>query len=445
MQEVKGVNVLRLGSNAEGIAIIDGKVAFIPFALPSEVVDVSLEKEYKKYNLYKLDNIVSFSKDRVKSICPYYSICGGCELQHLDYKKSLLYKEQNLASTIQKIAKIMVPVEPAIPSLQKYNYRNKCSFQVEKVNKKTIVGYFKKNSKNVINIEQCAIAKFEINECYSIIKDFIEDKNLGYDFYDGSGYIKHIVIRVLEKHYQITLVTKNENVPHILELVNILKESFNEFSLFLNINKQDNGEILSNNFKLVFGEPYITLTDFNIEYNVSPHSFNQINDYIKQQVYLDILKEIPSETIVIDAYSGSGLLSAILSEKATLVYGIEINKSASEDANRLANINYIDNLININGDCSIEVPKLISKLDKNKVSIVLDPARNGCDDRVLNAVCRSGANKVIYLSCNPATLARDLIILQEYYEIIKIQPYDMFPQTANLETLVVMERKNDRV
>lgn len=443
MQEVKGVNILRLGSNAEGVAIVDGKVAFIPFALPSEIVDVSLEKEYKKYNLYKLDKVLTQSDDRVKSICPYYSICGGCELQHLEYNKSLLYKEQNLASTIQKIAKIMVSIQPAIPSLQKYNYRNKCAFQVEKINNKTVVGYFKKNTKNVINIEECAIAKYEINECYAIIKKFIETKNLGYDFYDGSGFIKHIVIRVLEKHYQITLVSKNENVPYILELVNILKENFNEFSLFLNINKLDNGEILSNNFKLVFGEPYITLSDFNIEYNISPHSFNQINDYIKQCVYSDILKEVPANTIIIDAYSGSGLLSAILSEKASLVYGIEINKSASEDANRLAKANYIDNIVNINGDCALEVPRLINNLKNKNVSIILDPARNGCDEKVLQSVCKSGANKVIYLSCNPATLARDLIILQEYYEIIKIQPYDMFPQTSNLETLVIMEKKND--
>ena len=441
MQVTKDVSIIRMGSNAEGIAIINGKVAFIPFALPSEIVEVSLEKEFKKYNLFELKKITKKSDDRVISICPYYTSCGGCELQHLAYQKSLLYKEQNLASTIQKIAKIMVSVEPAISSLQKYNYRNKCAFSVEKVNNKTIVGYFKKGSKEVINIEQCAIAKYEINECYALIKRFVEDKNLGYDYYNGSGFIKHIVIRAVGDALQITIVSKSENVPYLLELVNLIKESFENFSLFLNVNKVDNSEIFSNNFKLVFGQPAIFAQEFGIEYSISPHSFLQINDYIKEQVYNQILSEINHNSVVVDAYSGSGLLTAIISKKARKVYGVEINKSASDDANRLVKLNGINNVLNINGDCAIELPKLVNKLVCDELNIVLDPARAGCDTRVLEAVCKSGARKLIYLSCNPSTLARDLIVLQNFYDIKKIQPYDMFPQTSNLETLVILERK----
>ena len=442
MQEYKNINILRLGNNAEGIAIIDEKIAFIPFALPNEIVDVTLTENHKKFNCFKLNKITKASEDRVINICPHYMNCGGCELQHLQYQKSLLFKEQNLASTIQKIAKIMLPINPAIPSLQKYNYRNKCSFPVCKTNNQTIVGYFKKGTKNIINIEQCAIAKNDINECYSIIKNFVIKNNLGYDYYDNSGYIKHIVIRSINDILQITLVSKSEKVPKLIELINELKDSFENFSLFININSVDNGEIFSSEFKLIFGETQIITNEFGINYGISPHSFIQINDHIKKLIYKEVINQIDANSIVVDAYSGSGLLTAIISSKADKVYGIEINKSASLDANKLIKLNNITNVENINGDCAIKLPSLINSLKGSKVNVVLDPARNGCDEKVLNAVCCNGINKLIYISCNPATLARDLIVLQNYYDIKLIQPYDMFPQTSNLETLVVMERKN---
>ncbi len=440
---VKRIEILRLGNNAEGVATINGKIAFIPFALPSENVDAKLMKENKSYSNYKLININKKSDSRVISICPYYEECGGCELQHLNYQKSLLFKEQNLQNNLNKIAKLVVGVKPAVPSLQKYNYRNKCSFPVSKINSKTFVGYYRRNSKEIVEVEECAIAKYEINEAYSFVKRFVEMNNLGYDYYSKSGYIKHIVIRVLNNHIQIVLVSKYESIPNLMELVNLLNENFQSYSLFINVNKIDNGEIFSDNFKLITGEPEIITCEFGIHYFVSPYSFLQINDYIKEKIYSDILNEISKDAVVIDAYSGSGLLSAIMAKKATKVFGIEINKSASLNANKLKEYNNISNLFNINGNCAVELPRLINKLktEYNNINIVVDPARNGCDENSLNSICESGANKLIYLSCNPSTLARDLIILSKCYNIISVQPYDMFPQTSNLETLVIMQKK----
>ena len=263
---------------------------------------------------------------------------------------------------------------------------------------------------------------------------------MGYDYYNNSGYIKHIVIRSINGNLQLVLVSKKENVPSLLDLVNLLKQNFKKFDLFLNINKNDRGEILSNNFKIIYGKNRVMVNSFNINYFISPYSFYQVNDEIRSLIYSDILKLISKNSVVIDAYSGSGLLSAIISKKAQFVYAIEINKSATENANELIGENNISNMENINGDCRVELPKLIKRIKCENLNIVLDPARSGCDQNALNAVCSSGAKRVIYLSCNPATLARDLLTLLQHYEIKLVQPFDMFPQTSNLETLVVLER-----
>jgi len=204
---------------------------------------------------------------------------------------------------------------------------------------------------------------------------------------------------------------------------------------------------MSDNFKLLYGEPVQSLTDFGIMYEISPYSFMQVNRDMQNIIYQEILDNIDKNAVVIDAYSGAGVLSAVISKKCEKVYGIEIVKDATKNANKLVELNKIENLKNINGDCSVELPKLVNKLKaqgEQNINIILDPPRKGVSKEVIQAIIKCQTNKIIYLSCNPATLARDLKDLAPNFKIKSIQPFDMFPQTRHIETLVVLEQKQSK-
>ncbi|HBB44644.1 MAG TPA: 23S rRNA (uracil(1939)-C(5))-methyltransferase RlmD, partial [Clostridiales bacterium] len=251
------------------------------------------------------------------------------------------------------------------------------------------------------------------------------------------------VARFVSDTLLVTVVINGNKLDDVNLLIDLLKQKFNKFGLNLNINKQKNNVILSNNFVEVYGENKITLSENGIAYSINNRSFLQINEEIKSEIYGKVFDEIEGG-IVIDAYSGAGLLSAMMSKHAKMVYGIEIVKPATELANQIKKQNGISNLQNINGDCSVELPKLVEHLkNESKISIVLDPPRKGCAAKVIGAVKDSKANKILYISCNPSTLARDLNMLVSNgdYTATLIQPYDMFPQTKHVETLAILSLK----
>lgn len=432
------LEIIDNGGLGEGIGKYNGNyVVFVPKTIIGEVVEVQIIKVTKSYAIGKLLKIIKYSKFRTEPTCHVYGKCGGCDLQHIEYNHQLDIKTNSVKSTLGRVLG-KLEVNPCIASTNIWAYRNKMILPVRKEG----IGFYANFSHRVIQITNCPLHASWNETLIKCVKEFIETYNISlYDDNSCKGILKHVVARYIDNSLLVTLVINANKLEQIDKFANILSTHFNNYGLYININKENNNVILTENIKYIAGIKLHIAEDFSIKHEVSPLSFLQVNREIQNLAYQQILDNIDNDSIVIDAFSGAGLLTAIMSKKCKHAYGIEIIKDATINADKLAISNNIENMTNINGDCAIELPKLIHSLKGNKVNIVLDPPRKGCDEKTLEAILTSLPTKIIYLSCNPATLARDLNKLCSKYKIDFIQPYDMFPQTKHVETLVSLSLK----
>ena len=333
--------------------------------------------------------------------------------------------------------------EPCVASENVYGYRNKIALPVVQGENGAVIGLYKVASHNIVEIDDCLIQKPFTKKLIAIFKEYFKNNNItGFNEETKSGQVKHIVARQIQNKMLITIVATTKNLPNLNTLYETLKNEFSEIGLNININNLNNNVILTNTFFHVAGFSELELTECGIKVNVNANSFYQVNDYIKTKIYERVCQLVGENGVVIDAYSGAGLLTAILSKSAKQVYGVEIVEAATKNANDLIKQNGITNVKNINGDCAKVVPELVNTL-KTNATVVLDPPRKGCDAKVLNAIVNSNAEKIIYVSCNPATLARDLgfILKSEKYVLTQVTPFDMFPQTKHVETVACLKLK----
>lgn len=431
--------IVRYGSNGEGISTVDGKVVFVPFACAGEKVLAKIIADKKSYYYAKLLRVLSESPDRVTPPCPLFYKCGGCDLQHINYAKTLEIKTDFVKDAFLKYAGFLPEVKDTVASPKEYRYRNKFAFPVA-VNKsgETVIGMYRKNSHDIIALDDCLLQSEKVKTIVSAFKEFMDENNLSaYDEKTKRGLIRHIVVRESGDSFILTVILTDEKFNDFSSLIQKLNLHFNHFGIIKNVNKLNNNVIFGNFNEKIYGLSKLEKTDFGITYPVSNTSFLQVNDEVKNFIYEAIIDFLKDSETVIDAYSGAGLLSSVIAKHAKTVYGIEIVKSATEDADRLKTLNNLDNLTNINGDCAKVLPKLAEKITGD-FAVVIDPPRKGVDEVVLSAVLSSKPSKIVYLSCNPATLARDVKILSAGYQVDYVQPFDMFPQTANVETLVVL-------
>ena len=422
-----------LGMNFEGVARLDNKVYFVPYALIGENVEAVIKEDKGKFAKGQLTKVNNSSSDRVVPLCPYFYDCGGCNVQHLNYGKQLEFKAKHIKETLNKVAGIDFDVNLTIGSQNTYFYRNKGAFPITNGE----IGMFKENTHDLISISQCFLMNDNITKALKIIRKYLKINNLkGFDFNKYCGDTKFAVIRSVNNQTLVCLVA-TKVLPNLEDLYIDLLNEIGEVGLYLNINTQKNSTILGNTYKHVNGIKYISIKELGISYNVDIASFLQINNEIKLKLYEKVLSEVEDE-IVIDAYAGAGLLSAIVSKKAKKVYSVEIVPNASRNAKSLVKSNNIINMEVINGDCSKVLPKLQKEINK-EFTLILDPAHIGCDKNVINVA--KNANKIIYISCNPIALSKDLKELVKTHNINYIQPYDMFPQTKHVETLVSLIKK----
>ena len=438
------VDILELGVNGEGIAKAEGVVVFVPFALPNERVRIKIINTKSSYYIGKILEIITPSEYRINSPCLVFKKCGGCSLQHLEYFKQLEFKTQLVKNNFLRIANLDINVNNCIASKNIYGYRNKIQMPVGVENESLIVGMYRPNSHSIVATNTCLLQDEESNKIISLTNNFLIKNNIsGYNELTHTGLVRHIVARTLNNQILITLVINGQELPKINEYINILQQNYSNFGLYININTQRNNVILGNKFVYITGLKCLENTEFDIKYTIYPQSFMQINNYIKNEIYSYVLNFVKQNNfdVVIDAYSGAGLLSAMLTKVTKQVYGIEIIEKAVESANILKSYNNINNLTNICGDCSIELPKLVESKKFSNFAVVLDPPRKGCDEKVLNAIAMSKPTDIIYISCNSATLARDVKLLTNNgYNITYVQPYDMFPQTPHVETVCVLSK-----
>ena len=449
-----------LGSNGEGIIKHEGVTFFVPACLPGEKVRFKILKIKGNIGYGKVEEIITPAEERVRPKCPAFLRCGGCRLQHLDYAEQLQLKGNMVKECLRKIGGIDWAVPQAIRSDFEYGYRNKLQLPigVDK-NGDDVIGFYAERSHRIIPIDSCAIHPDWATELISILKSYMREIGVhGYDEIKKIGVLRHIVAREIAGNFIFTLVAVKREVKGLDRLISLLQSKFNSFSLYLNYNDKDTNVIFGEEFRLIYGPETFSATEHGISYEAGPVTFLQVNENVRTKLYQTALKTVvcDGDEVVVDAYSGGGLLTAMIAKRAKRVYGIELERESVACANKLKEKNKLENMQNICGYVEQELKGVLEKEKGEKLRLILDPPRAGIARSVVMALIESGIEKLTIISCNPSTLARDLGLLtgtlverdgelvkgdgNGAYEIISIQPYDMFPQTKHVETLVVLSR-----
>jgi 23S rRNA (uracil1939-C5)-methyltransferase len=443
------VTIDNLDSEGRGIGRCDGWAVFVPEALPGEQVQARVDLVKKNFLTAQCLHIENPAQDRVAPVCPVYRQCGGCQLQHLSYEGELKRKTQQVKDALTRIGHLDdVKVLPTLANVQPLHYRNKMQIPVAAGKGGLHIGCFAKGTHRVIDVEDCYIQREENNHIASVVRQWMMKYRIpAYDEDRRTGIVRHIMGRVgvHTGEIMVCLITAQERVPHRKELVQMLRAAIPGLtSVVQNVNKRSTNVILGEKTYLLYGKETIQDTIGNLKFNISAQSFFQVNSGQVEVLYNKALEfaDLQGTETVVDLYCGTGTITLFLAQKARLAVGIEIVPSAIRDAKKNARANHLDNAEFLLGDAAVEMPRLVKDGLRPDV-VIVDPPRAGCEPRVLDAIARVRPEKVVYVSCNPATLARDLAYLKERnFAIAKVQPVDMFSRTHHVETVALLTRTN---
>ena len=438
-----------MSETGEGIGKTDGFTWFIKDTVIGDRVAAKVMKTKKSYGFARLEEILEASNYRVEPKCPVARQCGGCQLQAMDYEEQLKFKERKILNNLTRIGGFLdVPMLPIMGMEDPWRYRNKAQFPWG-VNKdgEIITGFYAGRTHSIIGCEDCLLGIEENELILQRVREHMEKYQLApYEETAHKGLIRHTLIR---KGFQtgelmVCQVINGTSLPHKEELVNRLLEIPGMTSISLNINRERSNVILGDRVVNLHGPGYITDSIGSVQYRISPLSFYQVNPVQTEKLYETALSYagLSGGETVWDLYCGIGTISLFLSQKAKKVYGVEIVPQAIEDARGNAKLNGIENVEFFVGMAEEVLPE---QYEKNHISadvIVVDPPRKGCDERCLNTIVKMAPKRVVYVSCDSATLARDLKYLTERgYELSKVRGCDLFPMTGHVETVVLMSRK----
>ena len=437
-----------LGSSGEGVGRYEDFTVFVPGALPGEKVKVLVEEVKKNYAKGRMKEVLRESSDRTAPRCGVYEQCGGCQLQHMDYMAQLRAKRQQVIDAVTRIGKCPdVFVEPTIGAASPWNYRNKMQFPVGTKKGQVIIGCFAQGSHEIIDTTDCHIQREGNNEVVNAVRDIVTALKIPvYNEDKHTGVLRHVVGRVGKNdEIMVVLVTASKQLPREKEFLRMLREKLPKVSsIHQNIQTYRNNVIMGRDTKLLWGKPTILDSIGRLTFHISPRSFFQVNTQQAEVLYGKALEYagLKGDEVVIDAYCGTGTISLFLAQKALKVYGIEIVKPAILDAKKNARDNNVRNAEFIVGDAAQVMPRLYRQGVRADV-VVTDPPRAGCTPVVLETFASMEPQKIVYVSCNPASLARDMGILKDLgYRAVKLQPVDMFPYTSSVETVVLLQRKD---
>lgn len=440
------IDIIDIGINGEGIGKIDNFTIFVDGALPNETVNIKIIKVKKNYGYGKLIKIIKPSPYRINPLCENFGKCGGCNLLHLSYDEQLNIKSKFIQTNLKKIAKIEnIKVPKAIGMDNPFNYRNKASFPINFTDKVNI-GFYKPRSHNIINIDNCIIQNPINNIIIQKTKTFIKENNIYiYDENTGKGDLRHIVTRIANKTNEllICVVINNNKFLYKDLLIKNFKDIPNIDSIVINYNTKNNNVILGDKVETILGKGYIVDYIKDLKFNISPLSFYQVNPIQTEVLYETALNfcNLTGNEIVFDAYCGIGTISLFLAKKCKKVYGIEIVPDAIKNAISNAELNNINNAEFFVGKSEDIIPKLIFENNIYPDVIVVDPPRKGCDKILLDAIIKTSIKKLVYISCDNSTLARDIAYLSNFgFKLDKIQPVDMFCMTTHIECVALITR-----
>lgn len=440
------VEIVDIGQGGVGIGKYDGFTIFVDGGLIQDKVKVKITKSKKNYAVGDIVEILEKSPFRVARKCDEsLRQCGGCQIQELDYQKQLELKTNEVKQVITRIGKLEdVTIHNTLGMKNPFRYRNKAQFPIQKKNNIPIIGFYKKKSHDLISTDKCII-QHEINDkIIKIIKNYIKTYDVSiYDEKTHKGLLRHLVTKVgfSTNEVMVILVTNGMKLPHTDELILALKENIPGFKTFvINVNTQKTNVILGKENIVVYGDGIIKDYIGELVFEISPLSFFQVNPIQTEVLYNKALEyaNLGESDTVFDIYCGIGTISLFLAQKAKKVYGIEIVEDAIKDAKRNAEINNMNNVEFYVGKAEEVVPKMYREGKKANV-VVVDPPRKGCDEKVLDTIVSMKPDRVVYVSCNPSTLARDLAYLNDRgYKCREIQPVDMFPHSVHVENIAII-------
>lgn len=442
------VDIIDDGISGEGIAKIEDYTIFIKGAIKEEKVKILIIKVNKSYGYGKILEIIQESPNRMPNDCNTYKRCGGCDLRHIKYEETLLIKQNTVQNLVNKSLKNKLQVEQTIGMENPYNYRNKAIYPVGyNKNNDIVMGVFANRTHEIVSCNGCLIQNKKSEEIANYIAEFIKKHKITvYNEKNNTGLIRHIIIKIAIKTEEIMciIVTNGEKIIEQEKLVNELVNKFpNIKTIVQNINTKNTNVVLGENNKILYGNGTITDKLGEYKFEISPLSFYQVNPIQTEILYNKAIElaNLQKEDVVMDLYCGIGTIGIFVSKYVNMVYGIEIIAQAIDNANRNKQLNNIENIEFYCGDVEKTLEGIMKEKKIAPNVIFVDPPRKGLDDITINNIIKSKPDKIIYISCNPATLVRDLKRLEETYCVKKIQPVDMFPFTHHVECVAVLQLK----
>ncbi len=443
------VDIIDNGFEGEGIAKIDNFTIFIPNAIKGEKIKILIVKVLSSHAFGKIIEIISPSEYRVESDCATYQRCGGCGLRHIQYEETLKMKQNAVQSLVNKTLKDKIEVQPVLGMQNPYHYRNKAQYPIGTDKKgQPVMGVFANRTHEIIPIHTCFIQNQKTEEIAKFIFNYIVKNKISiYDEKTGKGLMRHMVTKIGIKTNEIMciLVINGKEIPKEKELVAEVINHFPEVKTIVkNINAKNTNVILGKENINLYGKGYIEDRLGEYTFKISPLSFYQVNPIQAERLYqIGIeMAEITKHDTVFDLYCGIGTISLFMSKYARKVYGIEIVEEAIDMAKENAKLNQVNNVEFIAGDVEETLDKLIH-IEKIIPDIVMvDPPRKGLDNKSIENILSIKPKRVVYISCNPATLVRDLAKLEDLYEVKSIKPVDMFPFTSHVECCSVLYLKD---
>lgn len=436
-----------LNSEGKGVVKYNDVIGFVDDLLPGEKAEIKITYLKKDIFFGEVINIIEKSSNRVKPRCSYFDECGGCALMHLSYQGQLIFKKNKVAQCLSRIGGIKAKVNDTIGMDNPYNYRNKIQMPIKLSKKgKVVSGFYKEKTHDIVALDTCQIENKKADKILLSIKALMKDfRVLPYDEDTRGGVIRHVLIRT--SHYfnqiMVVLITNCDSFPGRHEFVRALIKKNPEITTVVqNINSRDTNVILGDKQRILFGKGFINDKLCDIEFKISPKSFFQVNSLQTEKLYSLAIEaaNITKDDLVLDAYCGIGTIGLIASKKAKQVIGVEIVHDAVIDAINNAKNNNIKNANFYEGDAG----DFIFEQYRNNIRfdvVIMDPPRKGSSEQFLSILLKTKPKKIVYVSCDPATLARDLKYLASVYEVKSVTPVDMFPFTNHVETVVLLSRQ----
>lgn len=448
-------DIVGLTHEGEGVGRVEGYTLFVHGGLPGEKVQAEVVSIGKSFGRARMTGLLSGSEHRREAPCPIYSTCGGCQLQHLDYAEQLRWKRQHVVDNLVRIGKLAVAgdngregvkVYPTIGMNDPWRYRNKAQVPIGLGEGGLIGGFYEQGSNDIVEMDACLIQQEENEETIRAVKEAARMLDISaYNRTNGKGLLRHVVVRHAQTTGQrmVVLVTNGFDIPHAQEFLSLIREKVpGVVSICQSVNREATPVVFGDETRVLWGEDVIYDEIAGIQFAISPRSFFQVNPEQTERLYRSAVEYagLTGEEIVVDAYCGIGTISLFLARYASRVYGVEIVPEAIEDARRNAVLNDIRNVEFAVGAAEVVMPRWQAEGITPDV-IVVDPPRKGCDGALIRTMLELQPARIVYVSCNPSTLARDLRLLEDGgYRTVEVQPVDMFPHTGHVESVALLVR-----